>query len=114
MSTKVITTETNYLARNNQFKVIVNTRTVEDPGIRMSPQIQIHKKQVAHYKLQKERLNTFTLIQYNQLLALETDDPIEARQALEYVEMILIPQLHRLEREMKALEIQIEKLRARL
>ena len=112
--TKVITTETNYLARNNQFKVITDTRVVDDPGIRMSPRVLIHKKQVAYLKLLKEKDNTFTLIQYNQLLALKTDDDIEARQALEYVEMILVPQLHRLEREMKALEIQIEKLRARL
>lgn len=112
--TKVITTETNYLARNNQFKVVTDTRVVDDPGIRMTPQMQIHRKQVAHYKLLKKRNYTFTLIQHYQLLALKTDDNIEARQAQEYAEQILIPEMHRYEREMKALEIQIEKLRARV
>lgn len=112
--TKTIVTETNYLARNNQLKVIVNTRTVDDPGIRMTPRVLIRRKQVAHYKLQKERLLTYQLIQHYQLLALETEDDIESRQSVEYVEMILIPKLHRIEREMKTLEIQIEKLKARL
>lgn len=114
MSTKVVTTETNYLARNNQFKVIVNSRTVEDPGIRMSPQIQIHRKQVEWAKLERQHQSTFKLIQYHQLLALETDNHIEARQSLEYVEMILIPQLHRIEREITAIRLQIDNLRARL
>lgn len=111
--TKVITTETNLITPNH-FKVVTDTRVVDDPGIRMSPRVQIHKKQVAHYKLLKKRNYTFKLIQHYQLLALKTDDDIEARQAQEYAEQILIPEMHRYEREMKALEIQIEKLRARV
>lgn len=114
MSTKIVTTETNYLARNNQFKVIVNTRTVEDPGIRMSPQVLIGRKQVEWAKLERQKKATFKLIQYHQLLALETDDHIEARQSLEYVDMILIPQLHRIERDITAVRLQIDKLRARM
>lgn len=114
MSTKIITTETNYLARNNQFKVVVNTRTVEDPGVRMTPARQIARKQVEWAKLDKEHKNTFKLIQYHQLLALETDDNIEARQSVEYVEMILVPQLHRIEREIAVIRRQIDNLKARL
>jgi hypothetical protein len=112
--TKTIVTETNYLSRNNQFKVVTNVRVVEDSGIRMTPQMMIHKKEVAHYGLQKEKLKTLKFIQHYQLIALKTDDDIESRQKQEYVSMILVPKLHRIEREMKVLEIQIEKLRARL
>lgn len=111
--TKVITTETNMMTRNG-FKVITNTRTVDDPGIRMTPQIQISRALKARHQLQKKRDYTFKLIQHYQLLALETDDNIEARQAQEYAEQILIPEMHSYERDIKALTRKIEKLRAQV
>ena len=130
MSTKIVTTETNYLARNNQFKVIVNTRTIEDPGIRMTPQILIHRKQVAIYGLLKEKVKTLNLIQSTQKEAIDlennmvvivngrevvkTEKRVKSRQLFEYVDQILMPQFHRIDREIKALEIQVEQLKARL
>lgn len=111
--TKEIIVERNVIIPHH-FKIDRQIKIVDDPGIRMTPARQIGRKQVELAKIWRKREQIFKLIQYNQLLALKTDDDIEARQAQEYVEMILIPQMHGLERDMMAIKIQIDKLKARL
>lgn len=111
--TKTIITETNQFNRSG-FAVVTNIRTVDDPGIRMTPRIMLSRKLKERYKIEKLRDKSFKLIQYYQLLALKSDDHIEVRQALEYVEMILVPELRRHERDIVALTKQIEKLRAQV
>lgn len=111
--TKEIIVERNIILPHH-FKVDTQIKTVNDPGIRMTPARQISRKQVELAKLYREREKVFTLIQYKQLFALKTDKDYEARQAQEYVEMILIPQMHRLERDMMVIKRQIDKLKARL
>ena len=110
---KTVKTETNQFNRSG-FTVVTNIKTVDDPGIRMTPRIMLSRKLNERYKIQKLRDKVFHEIQRTQKLAIESDDFIEARQALEFVGMILIPELHRHERDIAALTRQIEKLRAQV
>lgn len=54
-------------------------------------------------RLTKDRLKTFKLIQYYQKQALEVEDDRDAVTITEYLTMILLPQLHEIDRELKAL-----------
>lgn len=106
-------TEQNVITKSG-FKVVTTTRVVDDPGIRMSPRVLIHKKEVKLYQLKQDRNDVFKSIQYSQKLALITDDDYVARQKMEYVQLILIPELRHIDAEIHGLECEIAELRTRI
>lgn len=125
--TKII--ETNVITRHH-FKVDRQVKYVEDQGIRIGIPVQISRKQVELAKLMREKANTFTLIQSTQKRAFElerdmvvivngrevtkVEEQVKSRQLFEYVDQILIPQLHHIERDMEVIKRQIDNLKARL
>lgn len=109
----IITREQNIYTRSGQLKVVENQKVVDDKGIRTSIGMMISRRQVKIAKLKHERENTFKLVQYYQKLALTTDDHIKARQTQEYLDQILIIDLHKIDREIKALYKEIDELKRR-
>ncbi len=110
---KLVITETNLVTRHG-FQVITTTRLVPDSGIRMTVPLQIKKKRDKISQFAKQRDLTFRLIQQHQLLALTVESDYKAREALEYIDMILKPKMFKINQEITALEHQIKKLEARL
>ncbi len=108
----VVTKERNVYS-GNQLKVETYQKVVPDTTIRITPAMMIHRRQVKIYSLKKEREQTFKLIQYYQKLALTTDDDIKSRQTTEYVDTILRIDLNRIDREIRALNKEIEEIRNR-
>lgn len=110
----LVTTEKNYLHGRN-FTVITETKWIEDRGtIRVTIPMQIHRREVKIYALKQKKLEKLRYIQKRQLLALTTESDYEARCITEHISLILIPEIHRIDSEIRALEIQIERLKARL
>ena len=62
---------------------------------------KLKRKKIA--ELTKDRRDTFNLIQHYQKQALEVESDRDALTITEYLTMILIPQLHNIDRELKAL-----------
>lgn len=62
---------------------------------------KLKRKKIA--ELTKDRLKTFNLIQHYQKQALDVESDRDALTITEYLTMILIPQLHNIDRELKAL-----------
>lgn len=109
----IITKERNVHNRRGELKVEKYQKVVPDTTIRVTPATMIHKRQVKIYSLKQERQQTFKLIQYYQKLALTTDDEVKARQTAEYVDTILRIDLNRIDREIRALNKEIEEIRNR-
>lgn len=109
----IITKERNVYNRRGELRVETYQKVVSDTTIRTTPAMMIHKRQVKIYALKKEREQTFKLIQYYQKVALTTDDEVKARQTAEYVGTILRIDLNRIDREIKALNKEIEQIKNR-
>lgn len=103
--------ETN-LITHGHFKVIRETRVVDDPPVYMTISRQIHRKRVELYQLKTRRLKVLKLVQYYQLVALTTEDDKESQTAVDYVQDILKPELAGINVEYSCLEREIQKLEA--
>jgi hypothetical protein len=108
----IITKERNVYP-GGHLKVETYQKVVPDTTIRTTPAMMIHRREVKIYSLKKEREQTFKLIQYYQKVALTTDDDVKARQTAEYIDTILRIDLNRLDREIKALNKEIEQIKNR-